>query len=145
MPLDIIVGPVDAMHAASVALLSAQLGYPVNETEAAKRISHLATSANDLVLGAFAAGKLVGWIHVGYRITMESGSFCEILGLIIDEQNRGCDIGKLLVSKAIEWAQARKCGRLVVRSNIVREDAHLFYLRRGFVVRKQQKVFDLAL
>lgn len=131
-----------ASDAAALAALSTQLGYPAQPGEAAERLSALGAGA---VLVAEDAGAVLGWIHVcGIRF-FQSPPFAEIGGLVVDEAARGRGVGKLLVEAAVRWAAEQGYGKLRVRSNVVREDAHRFYEREGFQRVKTQAVFDRRL
>lgn len=131
-----------ASDAAALAALSTQLGYPAKPEEAAERLSALGAGA---LLVAEEDGAVLGWIHVcGIRF-FQSPPFAEIGGLVVDEAARGKGVGRLLVQAAVRWAAEQGYGKLRVRSNVVREDAHRFYEREGFRRVKTQAVFDLKL
>ncbi|MFP5286484.1 MAG: GNAT family N-acetyltransferase [Thermoanaerobaculia bacterium] len=131
-----------AADAAALAALSTQLGYPARPEEAAERLSALGAGA---LLVAEEGGAVLGWIHVcGIRF-FQSPPFAEIGGLVVDEAARGRGVGKLLVQAAVRWAAEQGYGKLRVRSNVVREDAHRFYEREGFRRVKTQAVFDRRL
>jgi len=129
--------------AAAVAGLSAQLGYVISAADTARQITLMNASANDDAYVAVYGDVVVGWVHVFYGLRLESGSFCEVGGLVVDEQYRGRGIGKLLLARAAEWCAARQCNRLVVRSNAKRKEAHAFYAGAGYEEVKEQKVFKL--
>lgn len=132
-----------ASDAAALAALSTQLGYPAKPEEAAKRLAAL--GPGNAILVAEEEDAVLGWIHVcGIRF-FQSPPFAEIGGLVVDEAARGKGVGKLLVQAAVRWAAEQGYGKLRVRSNVVREDAHRFYEREGFRRVKTQAVFDLKL
>ena len=131
-----------ASDAAVLAALSTQLGYPAQPEEAAERLSALGAGA---LLVAEEDGSVLGWIHVcGIRF-FQSPPFAEIGGLVVDEAARGRGVGRLLLEAAVRWAAEQGYGKLRVRSNVVREDAHRFYEREGFQRVKTQAVFDRRL
>jgi GNAT superfamily N-acetyltransferase len=132
-----------ASDAAALAALSTQLGYPAQPDEAAERLSAIGPAGTVLV--AEENGAVLGWIHVcGVRF-FQSPPFAEIGGLVVDEAMRGKGVGKLLLQAAVRWAAEQGYGKLRVRSNVVREDAHRFYEREGFQRVKTQAVFDRRL
>ena len=132
-----------ASDAAALAALSTQLGYPAQPDEAVERLAALGPAS--AVLVAEENGAVLGWIHVcGVRF-FQSPPFAEIGGLVVDEAARGRGVGKLLVEAAVRWAAEQGYGKLRVRSNVVREDAHRFYEREGFQRVKTQAVFDRRL
>ena len=78
-------------------------------------------------------------------MSLESGSFYEILGMVVDEAYQNLGIGKRLVQEAIRWSRNQGALSLRVRSNVKRKQAHIFYMRQGFAEMKEQKVFSLNL
>jgi len=127
----------------AISMLSEQLGYIATEHDTAAQILQINSSENDVAYVAMDAGRIIGWIHVFYALRIESQPFCEVGGLVVDEQYRGKGVGKILVEKAIQWSDRKNCKRLVVRSNAKRNEAHQFYIKLGFKEIKQQKVFEL--
>ena len=96
----------------------------------------------DTVFVADHDGACRGWIQLSVVESLESGRFAEIRGLVVAEGERGSGIGAALVGAGEEWARARGCRRVRVRSNVVRERTHRFYERLGYRAVKSQKVFD---
>lgn len=45
-------------------------------------------------------------------------------GLIVDGGVRGCGIGRRLIQYAEQWAVTQGCTSVLIRSNIIRQDAH---------------------
>jgi GNAT superfamily N-acetyltransferase len=132
-----------ASDAAALAALSTQLGYPAQPEEAAERLIALGPAGTVLV--AEENGAVLGWIHVCGIQFFQSPPFAEIGGLVVDEAARGRGVGRLLLEAAVRWAAEQGYGKLRVRSNVVREDAHRFYEREGFLRVKTQAVFDRKL
>ena len=126
--------------AAVLAALSTQLGYPTQPAQAAERLGK-----DGAVLVAEDDNVILGWIHVCGIQFFQSPPFAEIGGLVVDEAARGKGIGKALVEAAVRWAAEQGYGKVRVRSNVLREDAHRFYEREGFKRVKTQAVFDLKL
>jgi len=131
--------------AAALAALSVQLGYPATAGETAARLAALRARPGDAVLVAEDGGAVLGWLHVGGKLMLESAPFAEVLGLVVDEKHRGKGVGKRLLAGAVRWAADNGFARLRVRSNVTREDAHRFYEREGFRRVKTQVVLDRPL
>jgi len=144
MHMDISIRKVTEMDAQEVCALSLQLGYKITAAATARAIAEITASAVDDAFVALHNNRVVGWLHVFYTLRMESAPFCEIGGLVVDENARGLGVGKALVSVAKEWGSHRTAS-LRVRSNVVREAAHAFYLSAGFSEVKSQKVFKMEL
>lgn len=138
--------PMVAKDTACVAALATQLGYPSTPDEIQRRFERIA--GNDLhavFVAESKADQAVGWIHVFVCQLMESNTYAEIGGLIVDERCRGSGIGQLLLEQAETWARAKACASIRLRSNIIRRDAQEFYLKRGYSITKTQHAFAKSL
>ncbi|HET7599508.1 MAG TPA: GNAT family N-acetyltransferase [Gemmatimonadales bacterium] len=131
--------------APALAQLSGQLGYPVSGPELADRLRAILDRHDHCVRVAERDGAIAGWIHGMAQIALEAGSWCEILGLVVDGRHRGAGAGRALVEEIERWARARSLHTIKVRSNVVREESHPFYVRLGFVRIKSQHVYRKAL
>jgi GNAT superfamily N-acetyltransferase len=132
-------------HAQDVCRLSDQLGYPLSTTQIENNINEITTSENYAAFVALYNLQIVGWVYAFRALLIESKPFIEIGGLIVDETFRNCGIGKKLVEKIKDWALENAINEVRVRSNILRNAAHKFYLNNGFTEIKQQKVFRIVL
>ena len=132
-------------HAGGMAGLSAQLGYPCQEADLARRLAAVIGREDHVVLVAELDGVLVGWIHGFCAFRIESPAFAEIGGLVVDQAHRGAGIGRRLVAATAEWAAAKELRQLRVRTNVVRAESQPFYLALRFRPVKQQAVFTLEL
>jgi GNAT superfamily N-acetyltransferase len=133
-----------ADDAGALADLSSQLGYPTDSVAILKRLLRVQGSKNDgtVFVAVDASGSIVGWTHVAVRLNLEEEPFAELAGLVVDATARGSGVGKALLGAAEEWARTSGLVRLRVRSNVLRDRAHRFYVREGYVERKRQVVFD---
>jgi GNAT superfamily N-acetyltransferase len=125
--------------------LSAQLGYVCTVEETLERVIYLHKSEHDYLLVALWGNEVAGWIHAFKTTRIEAGNYTEIAALIIDEKYRGKQIGEQLVNAIKQWSQDQGYRKLVVRSNVLRNRAHHFYLTCGFTETKEHKVFELHL
>ena len=140
--MEIIIRVAEINDAEPVVNLSFQLGYEITKEKTEHQLEELLSNKDNCVFVAVDGGEIIGWIHGFYSIRLESASFVEIGGLVIDEKKRGKGIGKKLIGKVIEWAVTKKCDKLRVRSNTIRKETHAFYKHNGFNERKEQKVFE---
>jgi N-acetylglutamate synthase-like GNAT family acetyltransferase len=124
-----------------LAELSGVLGYPVVVEQMAARVARLLARGEDALLVAERAGHVVAWIHAGEQELVESGRRCEILGLVVDAEQRRSGIGGRLVAAIEAWAHRRGLNEVSVRSAITRSESHPFYERLGFVRVKTQHVY----
>ena len=132
--------------AARIADLSGQLGYPSTEKQMKAR---LRVMFKDKEAACFIAesrdGGLIGWIHVSTTPLLEVERRAEVNGLVVDEMVRSQGAGALLLAAAEKWARGKRCRSMSVRSNVLRERAHGFYLRNGYEHYKTQKAFRKGL
>ena len=128
-----------------IADLSGQLGYPSTSVQIAERLSLMENNPNHAVFVAKDIDAVVGWAHVVMELHLESGTFAELVGLVVDEHHRGDGVGRQLVETVEQWARDRGCGEMRVRTNVVRERTHKFYKQIGYELKKQQKVFGKTL
>lgn len=131
--------------AAELARLSGQLGYPVEADEMSRRLALVLADADRAVLVADAGSRLLGWLGVERRTTLEGGTQAEIVGFVVDAQARRSGVGQRLLAMAESWARERGFDELHVRSNIARAESHPFYEKHGFVRRKTQHVYSKRL
>jgi GNAT superfamily N-acetyltransferase len=125
--------------------LTKQLGYPLSEQEILTNLTIILNNDHEVIFVMTENEKVIAWIHIFHSIRLESGSFCELGGLVVDARYRSKGIGEVLVNKAIEWTRQRNVPLLKLRSNVIRKDAHRFYHRLGFKETKEQKVFEMLL
>lgn len=125
--------------------LSNQLGYESTIEKIHNRLSEILNNSDNYIYVCMDNENIIGWIHGFYSLRVESDSFVEIGGLVVDENYRRNGIGKILVEKVIEWARFKKSDKIRVRCNAVRKETHIFYNRIGFNETKEQKIFDMRL
>jgi GNAT superfamily N-acetyltransferase len=132
--------------AARIALLSGQLGYPTTARQMAARLKCALREKSGACFVAEANEEgVIGWVHVSVTPLLEVERRAEVNGLVVDEGVRSLGVGKSLLGAAERWAQKMGCKGMSVRSNVIRERAHDFYLREGYEHYKTQKAFRKAL
>jgi GNAT superfamily N-acetyltransferase len=126
--------------------LSGQLGYPTTTSEISKRLRRLkANGPNALFVAESGENGVIGWTHVSIKHLVEVGTCAEINGLVVADGHRSLGAGARLLDAAEDWARKRRCPMMSVRSNVIRERAHRFYLRQGYDHYKTQKAFQKPL
>ena len=131
--------------AGAAADLCSQLGYPTDASAVLARMQRIAADPNRSVLVACLGGAIVGWIDLSIEYHLQSEPVALIGGLVIAETARGKGIGRQLCQAAEEWAHGCGITRIRVRSNVIRERAHAFYLRDGYRRVKTSAVFEKTL
>lgn len=124
--------------------LSDELGYPMSAAEMERRLTELLGNALHHVAVAASDDRLLGWVHVEHRFSLEGGERAELMGLVIDSGTRRQGIGSELVAAAERWALERGLPSLTVRSNVLREESHPFYESLGYTRIKSQHVYGKA-
>jgi len=129
-----------------LAELSGTLGYPVSSKAMRLRLERLLNEASEIIIVAEQpAGRVVGWLHGSEQELLESGTRCEILGLVVDEMHRRQGTGRALVAAVEAWASQRGLQQVAVRSNIARIESHGFYEHLGYIRTKTQHAYRKAL
>jgi N-acetylglutamate synthase-like GNAT family acetyltransferase len=135
----------DVNDAKPIAELCTQLGYRTSKEEVKIRLEKALADARSEVYVAEVDGKVLGWLQVAIKQTIESGEYGEITGLVVDKTTRGKGIGRSLVRQAEEWARRMGQKNVRVRMNVIRKEAPLFYRALGFSEVKKQFVFNKPL
>ena len=128
--------------AAAIAELAGQLGYPTDPDEMRIRLTRMLNDPQRTIIVAEVDGTVVGWTTIKVEAELTQAPYALISGLVVDEQHRGDGIGRELLQAAEEWVVEQGLTRLRLRANEIREDAHRFYLRNGFEMKKKQCQFE---
>lgn len=125
-----------------VAELATQLGYPTAAKAMRGRLKEVMKDRKATCLVADAPEQgVIGWIHVSVTPLVELERRAEVNGLVVEEQARSRGAGAMLLAAGEKWARQKRCKGVSVRSNVLRERAHGFYLRNGYEHYKTQKAF----
>lgn len=132
--------------AAAVAALSRQLGYTASTQQSRDRLlTILELNDHAVFVASLPDGPVIAWIHVFLAMRIESQTFAELGGLVVDDKRRGHGVGKGLLDEAETWTRIHGVEKLRVRSRSSRDDAHAFYTGVGFSTTKEQRVYDKPL
>ncbi len=131
---------------APIARLSDELGYPATPAEIAARLQVLVEDPAQCIRVAEGPdGTVLGWVHAARQVLLESGTRCELLGLVTAAVARGTGIGRALVEAVEAWARAEALPLVSLRCNVIRAEAHGFYEHLGYQRAKTQHAFRKAL
>lgn len=134
-----------ANDASAVTMLSQQFGYPLSEKQILQNIKAVLEKEDHDAFVAVHESRVVGWIGVTQAIMVEVSPYCELNGLVVDENYRGKGVGKLLSEKAKQWGKEKGNDTLKLRCNVKRTETHLFYQHLGFIETKEQKTFEIKI
>jgi len=122
--------------------MSAEVGYKIRYEKFSERINELIKNNNIAIIAAAnEENKIVGWVQLEISNFIFSDKACNILGVFIDKNYRGNQIGRKLIEKAQEWARAKGCITFRISSDITRIDSHAFYKHMGFTHIKTEQIF----
>jgi len=138
---DVTIRQAASADAASLAVLSTQLGYPVTTAQTLERLEKIEQEREHQVFVAELSGQVVGWVEVYARTILVADDVAEIEGLVVDDGVRGRGIGKIMMAFAETWASEHGCSHVYLRSNVIRDAAHRFYEGLGYHHIKTQKAF----
>jgi len=93
----------------------------------------LVAESNNGAIAGLIAGHIFPLIH-------ESGNVGRIMALIVDSESQAGGIGTLLLEMLESWFQENNCLRFEITSGEHREEAHQFYLAKGYVEDKRRFV-----
>jgi len=126
----------------SIARISGQLGYPCSGDVFKARYDQIMKEPCEALFVAEVSDRVVGWVHVQVRPSLIREKTVEVAALIVDERERGKQVGKLLMEKSESWARSQWVDRIWLRSNVKREGAHRFYERLGYELTKTSHKFE---
>jgi len=128
--------PADAEALAS---LSGQLGYPADVPTILRRLAQVERSV--VLVAVNARDEVCAVAHAEPRRLLIAEPFVELAALVVNEAARGSGAGAMLLAAVEAWAREQGFTSVRVRSNVLRERAHRFYLREGYIEKKRQAVF----
>ena len=120
------------------------LGYECEKELVKLRLANLDHN-RECVFVADEGSKVIGFIHVEIYEILYAPSMANILGIAVSSEYRRQGIGKLLLSKAEEWAKCKGINKMRLSSGAVRKEAHEFYRGLGYNDEKPQIRFIKSL
>ncbi|WP_050434435.1 GNAT family N-acetyltransferase [Chondromyces crocatus] len=98
-------------------------------------LARIADDPNNMLLVAVDGGQVVGafQLTIIQYVAYMGGRVAMIENVIVEPEVRGRGVGEAMMRWAIDEARRRGCFRVQLTTNKVRERAHRFYERLGFV------------
>ena len=119
--------------AAAVTALLGQLGYEASSQAAAERVRQLNATGSDPTFVAAENGQPLGLIALHRcRMIQYRAPVARITALVVDQWARRRGIGRLLIDRALRWAEEGGCEFVELTSALNRAEAHAFYRELGF-------------
>jgi predicted N-acetyltransferase YhbS len=116
-----------------LARLFDQLGHPQTGEAHCGRLENVLADPRADVIVADDGGALVGAATYFFvPVAHDSGPWCRITTLVVDEAHRGHGIGQMLVEAAETAAREAECSRIEATSALHRAGAHCFYESLGY-------------
>lgn len=128
----------------NVAHLAAQLGYPHSLSEIQSRFLKMVNhSSYALFVSKDESGKITGYVQVNREPnTLLAGDRAEVSAMVVDSGLRSKGIGKALLAHAERWAKENELGLMRIRSNVNRMEAHKFYEKQQYQIKKSWHLFS---
>ena len=125
----------------SIQHLMIELGYSVEADDLRRNIGEILKRGGQIIIAEEKEKGIVGTICVIIDARLAEGIYAEIVSLVVAVNARRNGIGKGLIKKAEDWAK-EKVHKVRVRTNEVRNDAHLFYESQGYNQVKTQRIYS---
>jgi GNAT superfamily N-acetyltransferase len=119
----------------ALAHLMGELGYPTSVEEMKERYTYISSNKNYHTLVAELDGQVVGMIGLCIGYCYEKNElYVRIVAFVVDANYRNNGIGSLLMEEAEHWAKNQGAVAMGLNSGnrIERQQAHQFYLQRGY-------------
>jgi GNAT superfamily N-acetyltransferase len=124
-----------------IAILGENLGYAVTNQQVEQRLTKIQNNDAHIVYVATLENQyVIGWAHA-HTCDSILTPVCLLLGLVVDKDYRHRGIGRVLVQQIEQWAFLMGFEGVLLRSNIKRQEAHLFYEKIGYTNIKQSFTF----
>ncbi len=117
------------------------LGYDFPLELTRERLAAVLASDASRIYIATVNQQVAGYVHAADYDCTYSESLKNIMALAVDPAWQGQGIGRALLASAENWARQSGCCGIRLVSSSSRTGAHQFYLRCGYVNRKEQKNF----
>jgi N-acetylglutamate synthase-like GNAT family acetyltransferase len=139
--MQIIVRSAKKEDCSGITELTNQLGYPSTLEKICEIMDLVLAHKDHHVFIAEKEKTIVGYIHLIRSMRIGSNPFVEIAAFIIDESSRSVGVGSSLIMESERWISSLGLNDIRIRSNIIRQEAHAFFKKRGFQNIKTQEVF----
>ena len=131
---------------ARIAELCGQLGYPSTCEQLDRRLHQVvAHDGNAVMVAEIPGGEVAAVLDIFLVWGITSDVYAEIAAFVVDDRFRSQGIGRQLLAYAEDWAREKGCKEIGLRSNVIRDRAHVFYQTLEYRHIKTQKAFRKSL
>jgi GNAT superfamily N-acetyltransferase len=127
-----VVRPIAGTDIPAATGLLEQLGYPMAETEAARRLDIVQRADGHRVWIAENGRQVLGLLHAFFRPALDKPPEVVVQALVVDGAQRSKGVGEALMKVAEQWARENGSATVSLYSGARRADAHRFYERLGY-------------
>ena len=110
--------------------LNTSAGMPASIEEVQSRLE--AISDEDRLILALEGDRLIGYAHLRVARDLVNDETAEVVAIIVRSSHRRRGVGRQLVNAAETWAQQSGRARLLLRTDVVRTEAHAFFVALGY-------------
>ncbi len=106
------------------------IGFPVRVATLRRRLEEL--PREDRLLLAVEGDQLVGYAHLRVAHDLINDETAEVVAIAVQPHHRRRGVGRHLITAAETWARQSGRARLLLRTDVVRSEAHAFYVAMGY-------------
>ncbi|MEX1376863.1 MAG: GNAT family N-acetyltransferase [Eubacteriales bacterium] len=130
----------NADDAQRIALINKnEFGYEYPTAKTQEQIKKILLKSSDRIFVVCDNNLVVGYVHAcDYEGTYFDPQK-NIMAIAVDGSYRGKGLGKMLLSEVEKWSKEENCAGVRLVSGLNREEAHKFYEKCGYRLRKIQK------
>lgn len=118
-----------------------EFGYDYDSQKTRERLRTVLTNGHNMLFVAERDGRVVGYVHAEDYDSTYAGHMKNIMAIAVEKPCRRKGVGRALLRAVEDWAQNTGACGIRLSSGFNREEAHLFYQRCGYAVRKKQMNF----
>lgn len=140
-PANDFVRSAEATDIEAIVGLTRQLGYDLAVETIAANLQRILEDGDRDMLVLVVSGEVNGMVSVCRDFAITEAPFALLTAIVVDEKHRGQGLGRKLLDAVYPWAQSHGLRKVKLRTNMIRTEAHEFYMRNGFQALKDQRVF----
>jgi GNAT superfamily N-acetyltransferase len=117
-------------HLEQIPELLSEVGIETTLAQIRGRIEAL--PRHDRLLLALDGDRLIAFAHLRIAHDLLTDETAEVVGVVVRASHRRQGVGRRLIAAAEAWARESGRARLLLRTDVVRTDAHAFYVAQGY-------------